>query len=87
MLSLPSLLARKVKAIKQLVDYSKSYVVTSIEYLEMGIEKEVKEHIKEGEKMEREVRKETWITKLLNATKQTLTKQAKRQTKKYFDKT
>jgi hypothetical protein len=55
--------------------------------LEMGIEKEVKEHIKEGEKMEREVRKETWITKLLNATKQTLTKQAKRQTKKYFDKT
>jgi hypothetical protein len=58
-LSLPSLLARKVKAIKQLVDYSKSYVVTSIEYLEMGIEKEVKEHIKEGEKMEREVRKET----------------------------
>ncbi len=86
-MSLPSLLARKVKAIKQLVDYSKSYVVTSIEYLEMGIEKEVKEHIKEGEKMEREVRKETWITKLLNATKQTLTKQAKRQTKKYFDKT
>ncbi len=61
--------------------------MTSIEYLEMGIEKEVKEHIKEGEKMEREVRKETWITKLLNATKQTLTKQAKRQTKKYFDKT
>jgi hypothetical protein len=47
---LPSLLARKAKAIKPLIDYSKSYVVTSIEYLEMGIEKEVIEHIKEGGK-------------------------------------
>jgi hypothetical protein len=52
---LPSLLARKAKVIKPLVDYSKSYVVTSIEYLEMGIEKDVTEHIKEGKKMERKV--------------------------------
>jgi hypothetical protein len=47
---MPSLLTRKAKVIKPLIDYNKSYVVTSIEYLETGIEKEVIEHIKEGNK-------------------------------------
>lgn len=37
--------------------------------------------------MERKVKKERWVAELLNVAKWALTKQAKRQIKKYFNKT
>ncbi len=62
LLSLPRLLARKIKRTKLLVDYNKSHVVITIEYLEIMrqkvTKKEVAEHIREAKRKEREERKD-----------------------------
>ncbi len=58
LLSLPSLLARKIKGTELLIDYNKSHVVTTIEYSEIMrqkvTKKKVAKRIREAKRKERE---------------------------------
>jgi hypothetical protein len=61
-LSLLKLLAGIIRRIKPLVDYSKSHIVITIEYLEIMqqkvIKKKIAEHFKETERKERKEQKD-----------------------------
>ncbi len=78
LLSLPNLLARRIRRTKLLDDYNKSHVVTIIEYLKImrqkATQKEPLEHIIDAKRNEKEERKDMRVIELLNVTEQLVEK-------------
>jgi hypothetical protein len=57
LLSLPNLLARRIRGTKPLDDYSKSHVVTTIEYLNYAIESYTKRSFRTYHRRQKEKKK------------------------------